>query len=64
MFPWQPFLAFKVALWNRAGHYIFALLFLSSFFLSSPDVSVRGLDAYHTSTHGVALTRQLVMEGV
>jgi len=30
---------------------------LSSFFLSSPDVSVRGLDAYHTSTHGVALVR-------
>jgi len=23
-----------VALWNRAGHYIFALWFLSSFFLS------------------------------
>ena len=52
-----------VALCNRADHYIFALLFLSyfflllSFFLSSPNLSGRGLDVYHTSTHGVALVR-------
>jgi len=50
------------ALWNRAGHYIFALWFLSSFFLSfflisSPNLSGRELDVYHTSTHGVALVR-------
>jgi len=48
------------ALWNRAGHYIFALWFLllllSSFF-SSPNLSRRRLDVYHTCTHGVALVR-------
>ena len=48
------------ALCNRAGNYIFALWFLSSsFFLlssfSSPNLSGRRLDVYHTSTHGVAL---------
>jgi len=48
-----------VALWNRADHYIFALWFLSSsiFFFSSPNLSGRTLDVYHTSTHGVALVR-------
>jgi len=30
---------------------------LSSFFLSSPNLSGRRLDVYHTSTHGVALVR-------
>ena len=41
------------ALWNTAGHYIFALWFLlsSSFYLfSSPNFSRRRLDVYHTST--------------
>ena len=67
------------ALWNMAGHYIFALWFLSlwspyvigqtiiflpcdsifylsfylSFFYSSPNLSGRRLDVYHTFTHGV-----------
>jgi len=46
------------ALCNRAGHYIFALWFLSSFYLfSSPNLSGRRLDVYHTSTHGVALVQ-------
>ena len=47
-----------VALSNRADHYIFALwlLLLSSFF-SSPNLSRRRLDVYHTSTHDVALVR-------
>jgi len=48
------------ALCNRAGHYIFALWFLllsSSIFFSSPNLSRRRLDVYHTSTHGVALVR-------
>jgi len=51
------------ALWNRAGHYIFMLWFLSIFYLllsiffSSPDLSGCTLDVYHTSTHGVALVR-------
>jgi len=47
-----------VALRNRADHYIFVLWFLSSsFFFSSPNLSSRRLDVYHTSTHGVALVR-------
>jgi len=47
-----------VALWNRADHYTFMLLFvlLSSFF-SSPILSHRRLDVCHTSTHGVVLVR-------
>ena len=46
-----------VALWNRADHYIFILWFLllSIFFFSSPNLSGRRLDVYHTSSHGVAL---------
>jgi len=31
--------------------------FLLSFFISSPNLSRRRLDVYHTSTHGVALVR-------
>jgi len=45
------------ALRNRAGHYIFAVWFLSSFFFSLPNLSSRRLDVYHTSTRGVALVR-------
>ena len=56
------------ALWNGADHYIFILWFLlsSSFYLllssifylfSSPNLSGRRLDVYHSSTHGVALVR-------
>ena len=55
------------ALCNRAVHYIFALWFLLSiylsiylssiYFFSSPNLSRRRLDVYHTSTHGVALVR-------
>jgi len=45
-----------VALRSRCGHYIFALWFLSIFF-SSPNLSDRRLDVYHTLTHGVALVR-------
>ena len=47
-----------VALWNRVDHYIFALWLLSfflSFFISSPNLSRRRLDVYHTSAHGVVL---------
>jgi len=36
---------------------MFALWFLLSFFFSSPNLSGRGLDVYHTSTHCVALVR-------
>jgi len=48
--------SFMVALCNRETIYIFILWFLSSFF-SSPNLSGRTLDVYHTSTHGVALVR-------
>ena len=41
------------ALRSRCGHYIFVLFLLFSFF-SSPNLSRRRLDVYHTSTHGVA----------
>jgi len=46
-----------VALCNRADHYIFALWFLSFFLFSTPNLSGRRLDVYHTSTHGVALAQ-------
>jgi len=50
---------FMAALRSTCGHYIFALwfLFLSSFFLSLPNLSRRRLDVYHTSTGGVALVQ-------
>ena len=54
-------LLLMVALCNRADHNIFILQFLSIFYLplffSSPNLSGRRLDVYHTSTHGVALER-------
>jgi len=46
---------FMVVLCNRADHiYIFSSCFFlsSSFFISSPNLSGRRLDVYHTSTHG------------
>ena len=57
---WSKMWIIMVALYNRADHYIFALLFLSSIYLlssffSSPNLSGCRLDVYHTSTHGVAL---------
>jgi len=49
------------AVWNRAGHYIFALWFLLLsilYLFSSANLSGRHkLDVYHTSTCGVALVR-------
>jgi len=48
------------ALWNRACHYILVLWFLlllSSF--SSPILSRRKLDVYHTSTHDVPYSANL-----
>ena len=48
-----------VALCNRADHNIFMLFLLSSssLFFSSPNLSGRRLDVYHTLAHGVALVR-------
>ena len=52
---------FMTALWNRAGHYIFSLWFLSffllSFFFSSPNPSGRSGKTDVYTTHGVALVR-------
>jgi len=49
------------ALCNRAAIIFlprdFLYLLLSIFFFSSPNLSRRLLDVYHTSTHGVALVR-------
>ena len=51
------------AQWNRAGHYICcpvvssSSFYLLSSFFSSPNLSGRRVDVYHTSTHGVALVR-------
>ena len=55
---------FMTALCNRAGHYIFALWFLSSIFFllsifSSHNLSRRRLDVCHTSAHGVASSANL-----
>ena len=52
-----------VAQCNRADHYIFALWLLSIYlFFSSPNLSGRRLDVYHTSTHGVALFLLCVLD--
>ena len=53
---------FMVALCNRADHYIFIVFLSSSFFFlllsfSSPNLSSRRLDVYHTLAHGVALVQ-------
>jgi len=49
---------FMVALWNRETIYIFILfLLLSSSSFSSPTLSGRKLDVYHTLAHDVALVR-------
>jgi len=45
------------ALRSRCGHYIFAPWFLLLSFFSLPNLSVRIVDVYHTSTHLVALMR-------
>jgi len=37
-------------LWNRAGHYIFAVISIFPSSFSSPNLSGRRLDVYHTST--------------
>jgi len=50
-------IVFMAALRSRCGHHIFAMVSSSSFFLSSPNLSGRRVDVYHTSTHGVALMR-------
>jgi len=52
----DTFCVFMAALLSRCGHYIFILWFLLLLF-SSPNLSGRILDVYHTSTHGAALVQ-------
>ena len=53
MLLWPPCIADVVIIFLSCGFFFF----LSSFFFSSPNLSCRWLDVYHTSTHGVALVR-------
>ena len=53
---------FMEALWNRAGHYIFAMWFLSSsssffFFPRLISAVADWMSTIYTSTHGVVLER-------
>jgi len=53
-----PVLLVMAALWNRQAIIFLPCDFLlSSSSFSSPNLSGRRLDVYHTSTHGVALVR-------
>jgi len=58
---------FMAALRSRCGHYIFALWFLllllSSFFLSSPNLSRRRLDVYHPNFAALNRGRHLYSAG-
>ena len=49
---WSPYVIGQTIIFLPCDFYL-----LSSFFLSSPNLSRRELDVYHTSTHGVALVR-------
>ena len=51
---WPPYGIVRAIIFSSCGSF---LLFLSSFFFSSPNLSRRRLDVCHTSTHGVALFR-------
>ena len=52
---WEHLRLIMADLRRRCGHYIFALWFLSFYLFSSPNLSGRRLDVYHTLTRGVAL---------
>jgi len=49
-----PKIVFMAALRSRGGYYILPCGFFFYLF-SSPNLSRRRLDVYHTSTHGVAI---------
>ena len=50
-FLWSPYVIGQTIIFLPCDFY------LASFFFSSPNLSGRRLDVYHTSTHGVALVR-------
>jgi len=47
---WSPYVIGQTIIFLPSDFYL-------SFFFSSPNLSRRRLDVYHTSTHGVALVR-------
>jgi len=49
---WSPYGIGQTIIFSSCGFFL-----LSSFFFSSPNLSGRALDVYHTSIHGVALVR-------
>ena len=51
-FLWSPYVIGQTVILLPCDFYL-----LLSFFISSPNLSGRRLDVYHTSTHGVALVR-------
>jgi len=51
------YLAGQPSRWALAHILVLSLFSYLSIFLSSPNLSGRTLDVYHTSTHGVALVR-------
>ena len=55
-FLWSPYVIGQTIIFLPCDFYLSSFL-LSSFFLSSPNLSGRRVDVYHTSTHGVALVR-------
>jgi len=50
-------LLIMAALYNRADHFIVAMVSSFFFLFSSPNLSGRRLDVYHTSIHDVALVQ-------
>jgi len=51
---WPPYVTGQAIIFLLCGFYVSSS---SSIFFSSPNLSGRRLDVYHTSTHGVALVR-------
>ena len=56
-FLWSPYVIGQTIIFLPCSFYSSSIFYLLSFFLSSPNLSGRTLDVYHTSTHGVALVR-------
>jgi len=52
-----PYVIRQTIIFLPCNFFLSIYLLLSSIFFSSPNFSGRGLDVYHTLTHGVALVR-------
>ena len=55
LYLWSPYVIGQTIIFSCCGLFFFLLLL--SFFFSSPNLSGRRLDVYHTLAHGVALVR-------